>query len=136
MADIGQNIRTVLIADSTGVNAIVNGRVHQNLVPETLVTPRIWYTRAGSLEEVDCAGIGGLIDSSWDMECHAEDLDVAQNTAQAIKDLLNGTFGTFGTDTVAGIFVTDHDDDYLPKGIGEDDDAHIHIAAISVQIMH
>jgi len=140
MATIGENIRTVLVADSTGVNALVSGRVHQNSVPESLTMPRVWYTRASSFEDMDNGGIGGLTDSSWDIECHAEDLDVALNLATAVKTLLNGKSGDFGStadaDQVQGIFVEDHDDDYLPKGLGENDDNHIHVAAISAQILH
>lgn len=136
MATIGENIRKVLLADSTGVNAIVSGRVHQNSIPETITMPRVWYTRASSVEEVDNDGVGGLTESSWDIECHAEDLDDALNLADNVKSLLNGTKGSFGDDTVQGIFVEDHDDDYLPKGLGEDDDSHIHVASISAQIWH
>ena len=136
MATIGENIRTVLLADSTGVNAIVDGRVHQNNVPESIPMPRVWYTRAASFEDVDNAGVGGLTDSSWDIECHAEDLGDALNLADKVKSLLNGTKGSFGDDSVQGVFVEDHDDDYLPKGIGEDDDSHIHVASISAQIWH
>lgn len=136
MATIGENIRAAMIADSTGVEALVSGRIHQNNVPETLVLPRVWYTRAASFKEVDNDGIGSLTDSSWDIECQALTLDAALDVADAVKDLLNGKKGAFGDDTVQGIFVEDHDDEYLPKGLGEDDDNHIHVASISAQIWH
>lgn len=135
MADMGENIRTVIVANA-GINAVVAGRVHQSVVPESLTMPRIWYTRAASFEDVDFDGIGGLVDESWDIECHALSLDEAQDLSALVKPLFNGKRGTFGTDTIGGSFVEDHDDDYLPKGIGEDDDSHIHVAAISLQILH
>lgn len=136
MATIGENIRAAMIADSTGVEALVSGRIHQNNVPESIVHPRVWFTRAASFEEVDNDGNGGLTDSSWDIECHALTLDAAESVADAVKTLLNGHRGAFGGDTVQGIFVEDHDDDYLPKGLGEDDNNHIHVASISAQIWH
>lgn len=138
-SSIGENLRTVLAA-TTGVAALVSttsaDRIHQNIIPKPMVRPAIWYTRAASEAEVDTAGNNMITDSSWDIECQAEDLDDCLSLADAVKTELNGKHGTFGDSSILGAFVTDHDDDYLPKGIGESDDAHIHLAALSVQILH
>jgi hypothetical protein len=138
---IGENLRAFLVA-STGVTAFVStgstgARIHQNIIPQPMIRPAIWFIRSGSFQDVTNAGDGLLTDTNWDLECQDEDIENALDLAEEVKTVLNGHFGTFGSSTtcVKGIFVTDHDDDYIPKGIGEDDDEHIHVAALNVQIL-
>ena len=140
-SNIGINLRAFLIADPAITAFVSTGstgaRISQNIVPQPLERPFIWFMRSGSFRDVDMAGNQMLTDSSWDMEIQTEDIDDTESLVDAVKDRLNGHFGAFGsTDAcVKGIFVTDHDDDYILKTIGEDDDEHIHVAAINVQIL-
>jgi len=102
--------------------------------PESPAHPRIWYGRTGASEEVDLAGDGGLTEEHFDLEVISDDLDEAQHIASVVKRFLNGKRGTFGTQTVQGVFVNDHNDDYIPRGIS--DESGLNVAAISITIWH
>jgi hypothetical protein len=138
MADIGENLRTAIVsstavlhvfADAAGAN-----RVCQAIEPEEPEHPRIWYGRSGSNEDVDLAGAGGLVEDTFDVEVISDDLDEAQDIAMVVKRFLNGKRGTFGGGSVQGIFVQDHNDDYIPRGIS--DESGLNVAALSVSIWY
>jgi len=136
MASIGENLRS-FITSSTGVLAVFSGAaapnaVLQNKLPYGPPLPRIWFGRASQEEEVDLSGTGGLVESSWNIEAISDDVDEALEIADAVKADLNGHRGTFGSGTVKGCFVEDHDDDYQPKGVGSEDG--FYVAAISARI--
>ncbi len=138
MADIGENLRTVLVnstaikAEFAGIAAV--GACAQNVIYEVAPTPRIWYQQQSESEEVDLDGSGGLSEAAFDIEVISDDVDEAQDIARAIKRFLNGKYGTFGTQTALGCFVEDHNDDYVPRGIG--DETGYHVAAINATIMY
>jgi len=137
MASIGEDLRTHIV-NSTACQALftsiaADGCVEQNTIRQQAPSPRIWYQRGSSEEPVDCAGVGGLVESTWDIECHSDDLDQALDLADAVKRRLNGHFGSFGTGRVMGVFVEDHDDDYIPAGVGSEEG--LYVAAISARII-
>ena len=138
---IGINLRAFLLADPAITAFVGTGstaaRISQNIVPQPLLRPFIHFMRSGSFRDVDTAGNGLLTDSSWDIECQATDINATEELVDAVKARLNGHFGAFGSTDICvkGIFVTDHDDDYIPKAIGEDDDEHVHVASLNVQIL-
>lgn len=124
MADIGENLRSVIVA-STGVLAempgvAAPGACLHNVVLENPPTPRIWYSCSNSDEELDIGGSGGLVESEFDIEVVSDDLDEAQDIAAAVKRLLNGKRGTFGTQTVQGVFVSDQTDEYVPRSLADE----------------
>ena len=137
MASIGENLHTFLSA-STGVAAATTSsmtRAHaieQNAITEPLILPKVWYQRASETEERDLSGAGGIIESRWDIEIYSEDIDEALAIGDAIKRVLNGHRGTFGTGTSLGAEVSDHDDDYVLKGLSSDEGAHV--AALSATL--
>lgn len=108
--------------------------VEQNTVVQDPPSPRIWYGRSSSEEPTDLAGEGGLVESTWDFEVHADDIDEAMNVADALKRRMNGYRGTFGSTSVLGIFVDDHDDEYLIKG--DASETELHVAALSARIIY
>lgn len=137
MASIGENLYTFLSA-STGVAAATTAsmtRAHaieQNAITEPLILPKVWYQRASETEELDLSGSGGIVESRWDIEIYSEDIDEALAIGDAIKRALNGHRGTFGTGTALGAEVSDHDDDYVLKGLSSDEGAHV--AALSATL--
>ena len=136
MADIGENLRTVIIGSTALRAAMTNyaaiGAVEQDTYRESPPLPRIWFSRSIQNEEIDLSGTGGLEQSSWDIEVQSDVIGTAQTIAAVVKRYLNGKRGTFGTQTVQGVFVNDHDDDYIPRSIASEDG--IYVAAMSADI--
>jgi len=136
MADIGENLRTVIIG-STAIRAVLTnyaqiGAVEQDTYRESPPLPRIWFSRSIQNAEVDLSGTAGLEESSWDIEVQDDEIGTAQNIAAVVKKYLNGKYGSFGTQTVQGVFVHDHDDQYVPRSISSEDG--IYVAAMSADI--
>ena len=136
MASIGEDIRTFIIG-STSVashfDAITApGVVEQNKIRQEAPSPRIWYQRDTEEEQVDLTGAGGLVESTWDIEVHSTDDDARFDIADALKARMNGYFGTFGSRKVQGVFIKDHEDDYIPRGVGSEEG--FYVAALSATI--
>jgi hypothetical protein len=132
MSDVPTNLRAVLLADSA-VAAIVSTRVHQSVVPESVEAPYVWFTRDRS-DGPRCLdnGVARNTEQQFSIECIAEDLSTSQTLADAVSAALDGKRGTFGDDTVQGVFVDDQTDDYIPRGVSSDDGAFV--AALQVRI--
>ena len=125
MADLGENIRSVIVG-STAVLAEFPGAaapyaVLQNVEPENPPLPRIFYSRSSGEQDLFLDGDAGLTNETWDIEIISDSVDEAQDIAAAVKTLLHGKRGTFGTQTVQGVFITDHNDDYVPKSPAADE---------------
>ena len=138
MADLGENLRTVIVA-STAVLAECadiadGGRCTQGTEVQSPTLPRIWYARSSEREDLDLGGEGGLVESEWDLEVISDDLDEAQDLAHVVKRFLRGKRGTFGTQTVLGTFVEDHNDEYISKSV--DAESGYQVAALRVRIFH
>lgn len=135
---IGEDLRSFLLS-STGVTAAVAnsttpGVIEQNTIREYAPSPRIWYQRRNENEDLDLGGTGGIIESNWDIECHSEDPDEPFTIAAAVKSALHGHRGTFGSGSVQGVFVEDHDDDYIPKGVGSEEG--LYVASFSARLFY
>lgn len=138
MADIAENLGTVIVG-STAILAVFPGAATPNAVvqsvePEYPPHPRIWYGRNGSNEELTLDAAGGLVEHTFDVEVISDDLDECQDIASVVKRYLHGKRGTFGTQTVQGVFVEDQTDDYVPRGLSGEEG--LHVAALSVNIWH
>lgn len=131
---LDEDLRTELLTAAT--TALVGSRVVQNVVPQDLgsLFPRIWYMRTDRQEEIDLAGTRGLfMTSNYDVEVSDLDIDSSISIADTIRTTLNGKYGTFGAGSVKGVFVDDHDDQYIPRSVG--DDEGIHVSALRVRIV-
>lgn len=136
MADLGENIRSFLVG-STGVAAQFDDItlahvVEQNRVAQDVPQPRIWFRRNAEVKEPDLGGTVTHGESTWDIECQSKEVDQAQNIATEVKTVLNAHRGTFGANSIQGAFVFDHDDQYIVKGLSDDDGTFV--AALSVTI--
>ena len=136
MASIGEDIRTFIInstgiaSNFTSIGAI--GVVEQNKVRETAPSPRIWFQRDNETEMLDLSNEGGLVESHWNLEVHTEDDDTRFDIADAVKQRFNGYLGVFGSRKVEGVKIEDHEDDYFPRGVGEEDG--LYVAAMAATI--
>lgn len=135
MADLAENLRTFILAD-TPIAASIGTRCYQGMAPQSDIAtfPFIWFARSRrQLDRTLDAAAGDAADEQWfDLECISDDLDESQDLAEAVEDRLNNYRGTVGTQTVQAIFVDDQDDNYVPRGtMGE---TELHVAALSVQI--
>lgn len=146
MASLGADIRTFLVnssavqsamSTSTGYTKNV-GVIEQNTIRENAPSPRIWYQLNRENEDLDLSNVGGLVESIWDIEVHTEGDATRFNIAQAIKKRMHGYIGTIGTTsaprTAHSIKVEDHDDDYIPRGVGST--GGLYVAAMRATIWH
>jgi len=136
MADVGENLRTTIIS-STAIKAVLTnyatiGAVEQDTYRESPPLPRIWFSRSIQNSELDLSGTAGLEQSIWDIEVQDDEINTAQNIAAVTKKYLHGRRGMFGTGTVLGIFISDHDDQYIPRSVSSEDG--IYVAAMSAEI--
>jgi len=133
MADIGEDIRTWLLADAS-ISAVVGTRVHQNKAPQASTTPYIWYGRATTQNEDALADDAGTAPFSqiFDIEAISDDIDEALDIADMLK-AKHLSRGLIGGGRVQGVFVTDHADDYIPRGDNSDDGRHV--AALQFEFM-
>lgn len=135
MADLGENLRTFLLADAT-ILGLVSTRAAQGVVPQERAQPYLWFELRGT-ENDDCLddAVGHV---PWkylfDVECIANDIDTAQALAARVKAIAHLYRGSFGTQNVMGVFVEDHNDEYVPRGAGSDMDG-LHVAALSLEII-
>lgn len=130
MTAIGEDIRTWLLADASiaavvGTNAATS-RIHQNKPPQNESTPYIWYGRATTENEdaIDDPAGTDPFTQIFDVESISDDIDECIDLADLLK--AKHLFrGTIGNGTVQGVFITDHADDYIPRGDNSDDGRHV-----------
>ena len=126
MSTIGTDIRTWLIADAA-ITAVVGARVFENKINQgNDDNVCIWFARATT------SGEDALDDDSgtkpfrqiFDLEVISKDIADTNTVADLItaKRLHRGTFGV---GKVQGVFIDDHSDDYIPRGVNSDDGWHI-----------
>lgn len=131
MASLGEDIRAFLVAStaiaaaSTRWKIAAPGVVEQNTIRQNAPQPRIWYQRAGESAELDLDGEGGLTESSWDLEVLTDVDDERWSIADAVRRALHGHLGAFGSRSVQGVFVEDHDDDYSPFAVASEEGEYV-----------
>lgn len=134
MADIAENLRTFLLADSS-VAAKVGTRVDQNIVPQGKSLPFIWYQRTGTTQ-LRCLNetVNTPFSHVFAVECIGEDIDAVEELADSVRAACEAAAagGAFGTQTVANVFCEDQADDYVPKAA--DLNSGEHIAALQVEV--
>ncbi len=132
MTTVGEDLIAFLIADTTGVNATVSGRIHQNVVPEGSAFPHIWLGRTEQEKVRTHDKTGGLNQARFDIECMGTGAGSSIELADQVKARLDEYQGAFGNSRSQAIFVEDHDDDYIPKANSADEG--IHSADLDVKI--
>lgn len=140
MASLGENLIADILA-TTEVTDLIGDRAQQNTQNVTDVLPRIWLTRSSVTQEVPMDATVTPRQSFWDVEIYSqgtEENDSGLDDTLTIADILRarwqGKRGTLGTGTVKGMFVQDHDDDYLFQGTGGAEG--VHVAALQLEVWH
>lgn len=134
MTTFAEDLKTYVVADSTGVNATISGRMHFNQLPQDSSRPHIWYRTASDRVDLTLDKTGGLHEARYDLECIATSASVAQSLADAVKSRLHGVQATVGNSKAQGIFVEDADDSYEPQGNGAD--AGLHVVALDIRAFY
>lgn len=131
MASVAEDLRTLLLESGT-VRALVDQRIHQSKMPEQSAYPAVWFMRAGRDAELTHDGDAGLTAHEFALECLSTQLAEAEDLAEAVWDYLHGYRGAMGTRTVQGIFCSNQDDDYLPRGAAGDETVYTSALALLV----
>lgn len=113
VADIDENLRTFLLADST-LSAITNS-IHINRVPENKTNPYVWIQTTDQEADLCIGGESAPQTTSFDIEATSTDLNKTKDMQAAIRSALHGYSGTFGTQTVAFIRIDSIDDSYISR---------------------
>lgn len=134
MSQLGIDLRAYLLADEDIASAL-GSRLHQNKTPESYAGAYGWLARGGTDDELelDESEGGGGFREYFDLELYGRDLDQVLELAEAVR-AHNCARGAFGNGTVQALFVRDHADDYIPRGIF-DDDQGLHLAALQLEIV-
>ncbi len=132
MSDVATRLRSFLLSDAA-ITREVGDRVHQAHVPESSEGDYVYFQRSTiePLRTLDASNIDPLY-TSFDVEIISRDLEQCQFIASIVRAKLDCYRGAFDDATVKGIFVEDHNDDYIPRGTYADEG--VHVAAMSVQI--
>ncbi len=133
MTTIGEDFITFITA-STSITDVISDRIFQNKIDQSSTEDRIWFMRASEDEPLTLDAIGGLKTTAFDVECISDDIDVSITLAEKVKERTHGFNGAIGNQTAQGIFVTDKDDGYIPRGNESDDGSHV--SALTVSIWH
>lgn len=133
MADIETRLKTFLQSDDT-VRTKVGDRIHFDLVPEDKKRPYIWarLSRTGTFPTTDMSAGQEPGEYQFDLETISPVKSEARQMAEAVRAKCEGYRGAFADSTVRGMFVTDQDEDYEPKGIGEG--VGLFVGALGVQV--
>ena len=124
MADLDENLRTFLLADST-LSAITNS-VHINRVPDNKRNPYVWIQTTDRDSDLCLDGASGPALTTFDIEATSTELDKAKDMQTAIRNRLQGYTGSFGDQAVAFVRIDSIDDSYISRQqFGDQDDYHI-----------
>lgn len=131
-----ENLRTYLIREEVLDDHSELGVIEQNksTLPEDLPPQRIVLKRGSHKKDLDLSGNALLETTKINCECISENIEAAMILADDVKNLLHGVQGTMGAHCVASIFVTDHNDDYEPYSLSEDEGNFV--AALEIEIVH
>ena len=136
MSKLGIDIRSFLLADSDISDDVGGERIHQNVAPEEYDGAYIWYARAGTgdAEEESFDDDTGTAEfrEYWDLEAITSTLTATLALIELVKNHHRHR-GGFGGGTVQAIWVREHADDYIPRGVFSDEGHHV--AAVQLEIV-
>lgn len=134
MPSIAEDLRAWLLSDESLKALIGDQGVHQNILPEDVHDPALWFARArvGREDALDEAAGGSPFSESFDVEAIGLDIDQVEDVAEILR-AKHCHRGAFGDGSVQGVFVRDHNDDYIPRGLMADEGNHV--AALEFEIV-
>lgn len=131
---VSEDVRSFMLADAS-IAGLVGTRVHKNHVPQDGDTPYVSYFRGGVEYEntTDVSAGGDPFRQFFDIESVSDDVSEADTLADYVRNRFANYRGAFGDGTVQACFVSDHDDDYIPRNV--DADSGLHVATIRVEVI-
>ena len=117
------------IKDSAPFDAIHVGEV----VPQEVEVPYVWLMRSGDIFDDELCHPPQVIGVTVDVEVVSDDVDESRELTRDLKTLLRNTdlheveFTNDDADaqTIHAFHVEDHDDQYIPRNIDQDNQLHI-----------
>ena len=130
---LATDVKAFMVADAA-VNGVVSGRVHYNWIPQNSPRPHIWFQRSEREEALTMDNVGGLVRTTFDVECNSTSLSEAHDLADKVNDLFHGHSGPIVNTTSQLAQVDSQQEDYVPRN--NDADETIHSASLRVSIWH
>jgi hypothetical protein len=137
MADIMEAITAVLVDQSDLADWHIG-----EVIPEENTKDYVWLLRSGELLSDDLSNLADIDGITVDMEVVSNSIDACRLGTRIVKWTLRGyeqhskqfddDFGM--TRTIHGFVVEDHDDNYIPRALENDD--KVHIGALSVTVLY
>ena len=133
MTTLGENLRTKLLED-VELRNLVGNRVHQNHVPQRGGDAYIYFAVDSTQEDETIDGAAGSqpLSTTFAVECIAIDSQAKADAIKARVRTLNKYRGAMGTATAKGVFVTDYQEEYHPRGLGADAGGHVAVCQVQV----
>jgi len=131
---IDDDFRIWLLSDPVIASHTSGNLVSQNMVPQGEKESCVWYGRATTESEdaLDDNGAGPFV-QIFDVECISDDVIKSTDMATALINKHPIPRTTLGGTSTQAIFITDHSDDYIWRGVHSDDGRHV--AAVQVEVV-
>lgn len=118
---VSESFVTFLKDPANGIAALCGGRIGQAPAHELMKVPYIVFMRNGRTRESSLSGSASEREPDntfLDVECRGTTQGEAETISDALRDLLDGYRGTWGSKRIQGAFCTDQSDDYvqIPAG--------------------
>lgn len=114
LADIRPALRTFLLEDAN-VQQLVGNRVYPVRLPQSNAKQTsIVYHRISETVDHTMSGASGLTEQRIQVDAWAKDQDTANETADAVKERIDGFRGAMGAVDVQAVFLDNGRDDYDP----------------------
>ena len=128
MSDLMQSIRAYL-KTSTNLTTVHVGED----VPEAVAFPFVWLQLSGESLIDELCHPSSIESFTVDIEVVSDDIDQARLVTKQVKQFLsvaeihsvNYTNDAGETQTIHGFTVDDHDDNYLPRNLTNDERIHV-----------
>lgn len=132
---LAEDLRAFLLDDGPIAALVGSSRIHKNHVPQESAMPYASYFRGGVEYEdaTDDAHGEQPMRQFFDIEAVSDDVAEAESLSELIRDRCANYRGDFGASKVQGCFVSDHDDEYIPRNT--DNDGGLHVATIRVEVI-
>lgn len=142
MTTIAEDFRTFVL-DSPDIATLVGQRMHQHRIPDESRStfPHVWYRKSPHSDTPELDGTTGvLLETTFDVEVLTDDPDELDTLTDLMRTRLNGyppangQPGAFGSRPVRGVFAEDHDEDYVPFNLSDDEGTLV--SSFQVLVIH
>lgn len=124
MATMEENLASLILSDTT-LKSAIGSRLAYNHVPQTSQIPYGFFQQTGTVDDDGIGDAAGLPTRfQYSLEFWDTDALRAKSTGRRAQQLLHKYRGAFGDSSVQAIFAASQDDNYVPRGINDDNGFH------------